>query len=106
MKACEYTIPACYAAIEAIVEQVLDKEINYKFYIQEIEHLFRPVWMKVLEEAGLPIPISERCRHLIDDESTPKHAADTLEVAYMLGDLNFLSEIESDFVLAAVRSGA
>jgi hypothetical protein len=105
MKACEYTIPACYAAIEAIVEQVLDKEVNYKFYIQEIEHLFRPVWMKVLEEAGLPIPISERCRRLIDDEATPRHAAYTLEVAYMLGDLNFLSEIESEFVLAAVRSG-
>lgn len=61
LQACEFSFPRSVSAIEALVSYN-DPTANhfYGAFIAGLEQWFRPVWMKQIDEAGVPIPLAER----------------------------------------------
>ncbi|EHP90056.1 helicase domain-containing protein [Methylorubrum extorquens DSM 13060] len=68
LQACEFIFPRSIAAIEALVAHAVpDAKIAYGPFIVSLENWYRPVWMKQIDEAGIPIPLAERLRKHIGD---------------------------------------
>ncbi|BDL41827.1 DEAD/DEAH box helicase [Methylorubrum sp. GM97] len=68
LQACEFIFPRSIAAIEALVGHAMPRaKIAYSPFIVSLENWYRPVWLKQLDEAGVPIPLSERLRKRIGD---------------------------------------
>lgn len=68
LQACEFIFPRSIAAIEALVAYAVpDAKIAYGPFIVSLENWNRPVWLKQLDEAGVPIPLSERLKKHIGD---------------------------------------
>lgn len=68
LQACEFIFPRSIAAIEALVAHAApDAKVAYGPFIVSLENWYRPVWLKQLDEAGIPIPLAERLRKHIGD---------------------------------------
>ncbi|MEO6396644.1 MAG: DEAD/DEAH box helicase [Devosia sp.] len=100
LQACEFSFPRTIGAIQALV--ALDQtEIapNYSVFAVGLENWFRPIWMKQLEEAGIPIPLSERITRLVGNSKDRFEALTSLRLSGWESDKD-LSEIDR-FILAA-----
>jgi len=68
LQACEFIFPRSIAAIEALVIHAApDAKVAYGPFIASLENWYKPVWLKQLDEAGIPIPLAERLRKHIGD---------------------------------------
>ncbi|WP_332774237.1 DEAD/DEAH box helicase [Phenylobacterium sp.] len=59
LRACEYSLPEYFAVIELFVNK-LDGSADYALFLAELPRWFRAEALKILEEQGVPIQISER----------------------------------------------
>lgn len=59
LRACEYSLPEFFAAIELFVRK-FEGDANYGLALRELPRWFKPEPLKVLEERGIPMQISER----------------------------------------------
>lgn len=66
LQACEFSLPRTGSAVEALIKNLDPRaSVNYGFYLAEMENWFRPKWMKQLDEAGIPLPIGEKLRPVL-----------------------------------------
>lgn len=100
LQACEFSFPRTVSAVQALVAlEGTEKAPNYSAFALGLENWFRPVWMKQLEEAGIPIPLSERIGHLVGNPKDRFEAIDALRLSSWEQD-GALSEIDR-FILSA-----
>ncbi|MFC6495494.1 hypothetical protein [Ancylobacter dichloromethanicus] len=59
LRACEYGLPQILSVIEIFVRK-RHPSTNYRHFINELSHWFRPPVLRELDEEGIPIQISER----------------------------------------------
>ena len=59
LRSCEYSLPEYFAAVEVMVQKA-GGEANYQFFVAGMPRWFRSDALKMLEEQGVPIQISER----------------------------------------------
>jgi hypothetical protein len=59
LRACDYSLPEYFSAIEAFVKQHYP-HVSYSFFAVSLARWFRPGVVKELEELGVPAQISER----------------------------------------------
>jgi len=59
LRACEYSLPELFAAVELFVKK-LGFSADYSLFVAELPRWFRAEVLKSLEERGVPIQISER----------------------------------------------
>ena len=99
LRAVEYSLPEYFAVIELFVRQASPKlEVNYLLFLAEMPRWFRSEALKILEEQGVPIQISE-CFLRFGDTVTSLGAR--LRAAAM-GDGYELSKMEKNWVLQAL----
>jgi hypothetical protein len=60
IRACEYGLGEYYALIQTLVNSISITPADYSLFVAEMTNLFRPECVKVLDERGIPIQISER----------------------------------------------
>lgn len=59
LRAAEYGLPELFAIVELFLQK-LKKHANYSLFLSELPRWFRAEALKILEEQGVPIQISER----------------------------------------------
>jgi hypothetical protein len=59
LRACEYSLPEYFAVVELFV-RANNKAADYSLFMAELPRWFRAEPLKILEEQGVPIQISER----------------------------------------------
>jgi hypothetical protein len=59
LRSCEYSLPEYFLAIQELCKTG-GIDADYSVYATAMQHWFRPEALKVLEEQGVPMQISER----------------------------------------------
>ena len=59
LRACEHSLPEYFACVQLFVRKA-DQPADYSLFTAELPRWFRPEALKMLEEQGVPIQISER----------------------------------------------
>lgn len=59
LRAAEYSLPELFAVVELFLKQS-NTDVNYSLFLAELPRWFRDKSLKILEEQGVPIQISER----------------------------------------------
>ena len=79
LQACDFGFPRSLAAIELLVLNAQPGAvIGYGPYIRTIENWFRPIWMKELDEAGVPLPLAERLARYLSDPQDKSEAIERI----------------------------
>lgn len=99
LRACEYSLPELFACVEIFVRKD-GTRADYSLFTAEMPRWFRPEPLKILEEQGVPIQISER--FLLPDESVSSLSARLRQLAD--NDDQRLTQIERDWVIDALPS--
>jgi RAD3-like DEAD/DEAH box helicase/helicase-like protein len=97
LRACEYSLPEYFACVELFIKKV-DIPTDYSLFIAELPRWFRPEPLKILEEQGVPIQISER---FITGSDTVASLSTRLR-AYAAAGNPALSGVERSWVLDAI----
>jgi len=101
LRACEYSLPEYFIAIEKFVKLALPNvadDVDYSLLVSELSRWFRPEPLKALEEQGVPIQISEM---YFRDGDTVETLADRLrKTASTEGSR--LTDLERDWVLSSL----
>jgi hypothetical protein len=99
LQACEFSFPRSIAAIEALVLHANPgAAVNYSPFITLMENWFRPSWIKQLDEAGIPVPLSERLGKYIGPAATKADALNAIK-NLRFHEIKDLDEIDR-FILA------
>lgn len=97
LRACDYSLPEYFSAIEVFVKQQ-HSYANYSFFISSLARWFRPGVVKELEELGVPAQISERFAR--SDDVTAALVGRLREAARQ--EDRRLSSFESEWILDAL----
>ncbi len=101
LNGCEYLIPTVMALTEGIAKHCLPNEqINYLAYVAATENLFRPAWMRALDEMGIPFPLAERLQKIIPEQSSIDRAMALLRSAFINNKIPRLDSMD----IAIIRS--
>jgi hypothetical protein len=94
LRACEYSLPEFFAAIEMFVSK-RGLEASYGLALHELPRWFRSEPLKILEERGIPIQISER--HMRSNDTAGKLGRRLLRAAQSRE--SDLSDLEREWLL-------
>jgi hypothetical protein len=97
LRACEFNLPEYFAVIELFIKK-LGFEISYALLLGELPRWFRPEALKILEEQGVPIQISER--FIVQNDTVTSLGARLRTLA--LQEDRRLSPLERDWILDAL----
>ena len=97
LRAAEFNLPEYFAVIELFVKR-RHPEANYSLLLAGLPRWFRAEALKILEEQGVPIQISER---FIAAGDTAKSLGERLRVAAINEDTG-LSSLEREWILDAL----
>lgn len=99
LKSCEFGIGEYFSLIETLVRKRTSREVDYSPFVAEMKNLFRPECIKVLDERGVPIQISEKIYRRGDDLKSL--TSRLLEVA--MEGRSSLTAFESAWIIQAVK---
>ena len=97
LRACEFNLPEYFAVVELFVKK-LGFTVSYALLLGELPRWFRPEALKILEEQGVPIQISER---FLASDDTVTSLGTRLRLLALQADPR-LSPLERDWVLDAL----
>lgn len=99
LRAAEYSLPEYFAVVELFVQQAKPSaSVNYSLFLAELPRWFRAEALKILEEQGVPIQISER--FLRSGDTVTSLGARLRAVATSESDA--LSKMEKQWILQAL----
>jgi hypothetical protein len=99
LRAAEYGLPELFAVIELFVRKA-GRDANYGLFLAELPRWFRDEVLKILEEQGVPMQISERFLH---DGDTVGSLGSRLRALALREDQR-LTPLECQWVLDALPS--
>jgi DEAD/DEAH box helicase len=97
LRACEYSLPEYFACVEIFVRKS-GTPADYSLFTAELPRWFRPEPLKVLEEQGVPIQISER--FFVEGDTTTSLARILRQLAQTQDSR--LSALERNWILDAL----
>lgn len=104
LQASEFSFPRALSICEAIVNARAETgQANYGRFIFELEHWFRPPWMKTLDEMGIPMPLSERFAAEIKADASKSEAISRMR---HLNGIESLVGVDAQFYRLAFEYGA
>jgi hypothetical protein len=95
LRSCEYELGEYYSLVELLVNSVAGRRADYSLFVAEMNNLFRPECIKILDERGVPIQISER---FYQPNDTTESLATRL-LGFALSGARGMTEFEREWVL-------
>jgi hypothetical protein len=99
LRACEFNLPEYFAVIELFLTKA-GVRASYSLLLAELPRWFRPEALKILEEQGVPIQISER---FLSSGDTAATLGERLRALALSADTN-LTVLEQQWILDALPS--
>jgi hypothetical protein len=99
LRACEFNLPEYFAVVELFLTKA-GVRANYSLLLAELPRWFRPEALKILEEQGVPIQISER---FFSSGDTAATLGERLKMLALGADKN-MTPLEQQWILDALPS--
>jgi hypothetical protein len=101
-----HLFPRLLMTVQSIADDVLRRYDlpagDYRYYAASVEAQFRPPILTVLEEYGLPAPLTNRLLHLLPPLETMSRLDEVLTALRQIGEVRGLSRFEHEMLQDAI----